>query len=123
MEYFFDELKSVVWYFKHLDEEALWKHWKKVRFLIILVMIQLLTAFTFGHLLPYLDEPPAFNQATNLAALVGGATGLIGDPSFKDEIVPQTKETVQEWACSIQGQLSLFPLILEMGTEAARKTT
>lgn len=43
-------------------------------------------------------------------ALVGGATGLIGDPSFKDaERSLQTKETVQEWVRSIQGQLVSFP--------------
>ena len=40
-------------------------------------------------------------------ALVGGATGLIGDPSFKDaERSLQTKETVEGWVKSIQGQLA-----------------
>ncbi|MFC4651375.1 tyrosine--tRNA ligase [Lactococcus nasutitermitis] len=39
-------------------------------------------------------------------ALVGGATGLIGDPSFKDaERSLQTKETVQEWTGKIRAQL------------------
>ena len=42
-------------------------------------------------------------------ALVGGATGLIGDPSFKDaERSLQTKETVEGWVEKIQGQLSRF---------------
>ncbi|OWC18840.1 tyrosine--tRNA ligase, partial [Escherichia coli] len=42
-------------------------------------------------------------------ALVGGATGLIGDPSFKDaERSLQTKETVLEWSDKIKGQLSTF---------------
>ncbi|VUW95902.1 Tyrosine--tRNA ligase [Streptococcus pasteurianus] len=42
-------------------------------------------------------------------ALVGGATGLIGDPSFKDaERSLQTKETVDGWVTNIQNQLSRF---------------
>ena len=42
-------------------------------------------------------------------ALVGGATGLIGDPSFKDtERSLQTKDTVEGWVQSIQAQVSRF---------------
>ena len=43
-------------------------------------------------------------------ALVGGATGLIGDPSFKDaERSLQTKETVGRLgSLLVQGQLSRF---------------
>ena len=42
-------------------------------------------------------------------ALVGGATGLIGDPSFRDgNVAYQTKDTVDGWVTKIQGQLSRF---------------
>lgn len=42
-------------------------------------------------------------------ALVGGATGLIGDPSFKDtERKLNTSETVGEWVEKIRNQVSLF---------------
>lgn len=38
-------------------------------------------------------------------ALVGGATGLIGDPRAKGERTLNTKETVKEWGASLQAQL------------------
>ena len=41
--------------------------------------------------------------------LVGGATGMIGDPSFKDaERSLQTTDTVAQWSESIKQQLSRF---------------
>ncbi|CAM3194243.1 tyrosine--tRNA ligase [Lactococcus hircilactis] len=54
--------------------------------------------------------------------LVGGATGLIGDPSFKDaERSLQTKETVQEWTGKIRSQLERF-LDFENGDNKAEMT-
>lgn len=42
-------------------------------------------------------------------ALVGGATGLIGDPSFKAaERKLNTEETVQEWVDKIRKQVAPF---------------
>src|SRR4029077_18481021 len=42
-------------------------------------------------------------------ALVGGATGLIGDPSGKkDERTLNTADIVQDWSNRIKGQLSRF---------------
>lgn len=38
-------------------------------------------------------------------ALVGGATGLIGDPRAKGERTLNTKDTVKEWGASLQAQL------------------
>ncbi len=38
-------------------------------------------------------------------ALVGGATGLIGDPRAKGERTLNTKDTVKEWGAALQGQL------------------
>ncbi len=51
-----------------------------------------------GHLVPLLCLK-RFQQAGHKpVALVGGATGLIGDPSFKAaERKLNTEETVQEW--------------------------
>jgi tyrosyl-tRNA synthetase len=41
-------------------------------------------------------------------ALVGGATGLIGDPRMSGERVLNTKETVAEWVGRLQSQISRF---------------
>jgi tyrosyl-tRNA synthetase len=41
-------------------------------------------------------------------ALVGGATGLIGDPRMSGERVLNTKDTVAEWVARLQGQISRF---------------
>ncbi|MBD8079137.1 tyrosine--tRNA ligase [Cellulosimicrobium arenosum] len=41
-------------------------------------------------------------------ALVGGATGLIGDPRQSGERVLNTKETVAEWTVRLQDQVSRF---------------
>lgn len=55
-------------------------------------------------------------------ALVGGATGLIGDPSFKDaERALQSRETVLAWSDKIKGQLEKF-LDFEAGENKAEMT-
>ena len=41
-------------------------------------------------------------------ALVGGATGLIGDPRMSGERVMNTKDTVSEWVERLRGQISQF---------------
>ncbi|GAB2025271.1 tyrosine--tRNA ligase [Lactovum odontotermitis] len=52
-------------------------------------------------------------------AVVGGATGLVGDPSFKDAERPlQSKETVQTWLKKIRGQLERF---LDFDTDAPNR--
>ena len=51
-------------------------------------------------------------------ALVGGATGLIGDPKMSGERVLNTKETVAAWVERIRGQVERF-LSFE-GENAAR---
>ena len=62
-----------------------------------------------GHLLPVLALR-RFQQAGHTPiALVGGATGMIGDPSFKaTERSLNTAETVQDWVESIKNQLQPF---------------
>ncbi|MFV0556688.1 MAG: tyrosine--tRNA ligase [Lactovum sp.] len=52
-------------------------------------------------------------------ALVGGATGLIGDPSFKNvERSLQTKDTVKDWSEKIHSQLKRF---LDFETKEAHR--
>lgn len=71
-----------------------------------------------GHLLPVLALR-RFQQAGHQpVALVGGATGMIGDPSFKAvERSLNSAETVQGWVESIKNQLKPF-LVFE-GENAA----
>ena len=62
-----------------------------------------------GHLLPVLALR-RFQQAGHTPiALVGGATGMIGDPSFKAaERSLNSAETVAGWVESIRNQLTPF---------------
>ncbi len=62
-----------------------------------------------GHLLPIVILKHFENYGHNNIALVGGATGLIGDPSGKkDERTLNTKETVKEYSDLIENQLVRF---------------
>lgn len=62
-----------------------------------------------GHLVPLLVLTRFQNAGHHPIALVGGATGLIGDPSFKAaERQLNTPDIVKSWADRIRGQLSQF---------------
>lgn len=62
-----------------------------------------------GHLVPVLMLKRFQDAGHRPIALVGGATGLIGDPSFKDqERQLNSKEIVQEWSDKIKQQLMRF---------------
>lgn len=62
-----------------------------------------------GHLLPILVLRRFQLAGHTPIALVGGATGLIGDPSFKaQERSLNTLDTVQNWVRTIRGQLEPF---------------
>ncbi|RLR18498.1 tyrosine--tRNA ligase, partial [Sodalis-like symbiont of Bactericera trigonica] len=62
-----------------------------------------------GHLVPLLCLKRFQLAGHRPVALVGGATGLIGDPSFKaTERKLNTAETVQEWVEKIKRQVSPF---------------
>lgn len=62
-----------------------------------------------GHLLPVLALRRFQKAGHTPIALVGGATGMIGDPSFKAaERSLNTLETVQGWVEKIRGQLKPF---------------
>jgi len=73
-----------------------------------------------GHLVPLLVLRRFQNAGHRPIALVGGATGLIGDPSFKDaERQLHTPEVVAGWADKIRGQVCRF-LDFDSGANAAR---
>ncbi|BBU40523.1 MULTISPECIES: tyrosine--tRNA ligase [unclassified Aeribacillus] len=62
-----------------------------------------------GHLLPILTLKRFQEAGHQPIALVGGATGLIGDPSGKkQERTLNEKETVKQWSERIKEQLSRF---------------
>lgn len=73
-----------------------------------------------GHLVPLLCLKRFQLAGHKPVALVGGATGLIGDPSFKaTERKLNTAETVQEWVEKIRNQVSPF-LSFDCGDNSAR---
>ncbi|SBS24583.1 Tyrosine--tRNA ligase [Marinomonas aquimarina] len=62
-----------------------------------------------GHLVPLLVLKRCQDAGHNPIALVGGATGMIGDPSFKAaERSLNTSDVVAGWADKIKGQVSQF---------------
>ena len=62
-----------------------------------------------GHLVPLLCLKRFQLEGHKPVALVGGATGLIGDPSFKaTERKLNTSDTVNEWVEKIRHQVSPF---------------
>ena len=62
-----------------------------------------------GHLVPLLCLKRFQLAGHKPVALVGGATGLIGDPSFKAaERKLNTTDTVNEWVEKIRKQVSPF---------------
>ena len=62
-----------------------------------------------GHLVPLLMLKRFQDYGHRPIALVGGATGLIGDPSFKaQERQLNSAEVVQQWSDCLKGQISQF---------------
>lgn len=72
-----------------------------------------------GHLVPLLCLKRFQDAGHKPVALVGGATGLIGDPSFKaDERKLNSSETVGEWVEKIRRQVAPF-LSFDCGDNSA----
>lgn len=62
-----------------------------------------------GHLIPLLCLQRFQKMGHRPLVLLGGATGLIGDPSFKNsERKLHAMQTIQEWIEKIKCQISLF---------------
>ncbi len=105
----FDELKERGLVFQTTDEEALRKALEEGQVSYYTGYDPTADSLHLGHLVAILTSRRLQLAGHKPYALVGGATGLIGDPSFKDaERSLQTKETVEGWVTKIQGQLSRF---------------
>ncbi|NYS48494.1 tyrosine--tRNA ligase [Streptococcus danieliae] len=115
----FDELKERGLVFQTTDEEALRKALEEGQVSYYTGYDPTADSLHLGHLVAILTSRRLQLAGHKPYALVGGATGLIGDPSFKDaERSLQTKETVEGWVTKIQGQLSRF-LDFENGANKA----
>lgn len=105
----FEELKERGLVFQTTDEEALEKALTEGQVSFYTGYDPTADSLHLGHLVAILANRRLQLAGHKPFALVGGATGLIGDPSFKDaERSLQTKETVDGWVTKIQGQLSRF---------------
>ncbi|MFS9032815.1 tyrosine--tRNA ligase [Streptococcus sp. HMSC034B03] len=105
----FDELKERGLVFQTTDEEALRKALAEGNVSFYSGYDPTADSLHLGHLVPILVMKHLQLAGHKPYALVGGATGLIGDPSFKDtERSLQTKDTVESWVRSIQAQVSRF---------------
>ena len=103
----FDELQERGLIFQTTDEEALRHALEEGQVSYYTGYDPTADSLHLGHLVAILTSRRLQLAGHKPYALVGGATGLIGDPSFKDaERSLQTKETVEGWVKSIQGQLA-----------------
>lgn len=115
----FEELKARGLVFQTTDEEALVKALTEGQVSYYTGYDPTADSLHLGHLVAILTSRRLQLAGHKPYALVGGATGLIGDPSFKDaERSLQTKDTVDGWVTKIQGQLSRF-LDFENGNNKA----
>ncbi|HEL0589868.1 TPA: tyrosine--tRNA ligase [Streptococcus equi subsp. zooepidemicus] len=105
----FEELKARGLVFQTTDEEALVKALTEGQVSYYTGYDPTADSLHLGHLVAILTSRRLQLAGHKPYALVGGATGLIGDPSFKDaERILQTKETVLDWSQKIKEQLSCF---------------
>ena len=106
---FFQELKDRGLVFQTTDEAALEKQLNEESVKLYVGFDPTADSLHIGHLLPILMLRRFQLQGHVPIALVGGGTGMIGDPSFKDqERQLNTLSIVQEWSQSIKDQLSRF---------------
>lgn len=118
----FEELKARGLIFQTTDEDALVKALTEGQVSFYSGYDPTADSLHLGHLVPILVCRHLQLAGHKPFPLVGGATGLIGDPSFKDaERSLQTKEMVDGWVEKIKGQLSNF-LDFENGDNKAVMT-
>ncbi|MBU5364990.1 tyrosine--tRNA ligase [Enterococcus devriesei] len=104
---FFQELKDRGLIFQVTDEEALKKQLNEESVKLYIGFDPTADSLHIGHLLPILTLRRFQQNGHVPIALVGGGTGMIGDPSFKDaERQLNTLDTVKSWSQSIKNQLS-----------------
>lgn len=105
----FEELKARGLIFQTTDEAALIKALTETSVNFYTGYDPTADSLHLGHLVPILNMRRLELAGHHPVALVGGATGMIGDPSFKDtERSLQTTDTVAQWSESIKQQLSRF---------------
>lgn len=118
----FDELKARGLVFQTTDEAALSKALTEDMVSYYVGYDPTADSLHLGNLVLILTMKRLQMAGHKPYALVGGATGLIGDPSFKDsERSLQTKETVTKWSGKIRSQLERF-LDFENGENKAEMT-
>jgi tyrosyl-tRNA synthetase len=115
-----DLLKDLEWRgitYQQTDEEGLKNLLDKEKISIYCGIDPTADSMHIGHLLPFLTLRRFQNQGHRPLVLVGGATGLIGDPSGKsEERKLQTVESIQHNVESIKVQLkSIFDFEGENG--------
>ncbi|MDY3705503.1 tyrosine--tRNA ligase [Vagococcus lutrae] len=106
---FLQELRDRGLVYQITDEEALQEKLNKESVKLYIGFDPTADSLHIGHLLPILTLRRFQLQGHVPIALVGGGTGMIGDPSFKDaERSLNTTETVASWADSLRKQLESF---------------
>ena len=106
---FFHELKDRGLIHQTTDEVALEKQLNEETVKLYVGFDPTADSLHIGHLLPVLMLRRFQQHGHVPIALVGGGTGMIGDPSFKDqERQLNTLDTVKNWSESIKHQLSRF---------------
>lgn len=106
---FFQELKDRGLVFQTTDEAALEKQLNEESVKLYVGFDPTADSLHIGHLLPVLMLRRFQQNGHVPIALVGGGTGMIGDPSFKDqERQLNTLDIVQQWSDQIKNQLSRF---------------
>ena len=105
----FDELKERGFIYQCTAEDALKELLEKEKVYFYVGFDPTGSSLHVGHLLPVMAMRRLQQAGHHPLVLVGGATGLIGDPSGKSEARPiLSKETVAANAASLQKQLSRF---------------
>ena len=116
---FFKELQGRGLIHQHTDEKALCKRLEDGPITLYCGFDPTADSLHIGHLLPLLILRRFQLAGHRPIALVGGGTGLIGDPSGKvSERTLNPEEVVQQWAQKIKNQLERF-LDFETGVNPA----
>ena len=105
----FKELQGRGLIYQHTDEKALRKRLEKGPIALYCGFDPTADSLHIGHLLPLLVLRRFQLAGHKSIALVGGGTGLIGDPSGKAaERTLNPQEVVEQWAQKIKNQLGRF---------------
>lgn len=119
----FDELKERGLVFQTTDEEALRKALEEGQVSYYTGYDPTADSLHLGHLVAILTSRRLQLAGHKPYALVGGATGLIGDPSFKDaERSLQTKKQYKNGFAPFKGNC-LVSSILKMATTKPKWST